>query len=277
MNTKDSTMPNRLPNELKNLLVRVQRRLPANMRLVQEAFTSDHRHKVMVRLNELQPDTFYVFGEVAARAFADALVELAETRGHGVLTVSYPLQGEFQAQRHRMQRMANKLDKIRVLANGRAQQLSGLDSNFEFISIVNNPLTRFRIVIHETARPLMFVCRETQRIESTDMAQNLGVFTFNADVVGDLVDDIFQMERGMALRLETFDRLATLHQTTQRINRELENYARRIDHAIEQAKRRPDLLTPARFERIVTHAVTKMEELKSIPMRALRQIDRRRK
>jgi hypothetical protein len=109
------------------------------------------------------------------------------------------------------------------------------------------------------------------------VAQNLGFFTFNADVVGDLVDDLFQMERGMALRLETFDRLAILHQTTQRINRELDSYARRIDHAIEQAKRRPDLLTPARFERIITHAVTKMEELKTIPMRALRQMDRRRK
>jgi hypothetical protein len=270
-------MPNRLKKELKSLLVRVQRRLPANMRLVQEAFTSDHRHKVMIRLNELQPDTFYMFGEASARAFADAVVELAETRGSGVLTLTCPLPGEFQAQRHRLQRMANKLDTIRVLANGRGQQVSGLDSNFEFASILNNPLTRFRLVVHETSRPVMFVCRDLKRVELADGSRGLGFFTFNPDVIEEMVDDVFQMERGQALRLETFDRLATLHQTTQRINRELDSYARRIDHAIEQARRRPDLLTPARFERIVTHAVTKMEELRTIPMRALRRIDRLRK
>jgi hypothetical protein len=270
-------MPNRLKNELRSLLVRVQRRLPANMRLVQEAFTSDHRHKVMIRLNELQPDSFYLFGEASARAFADSLVELAESRGRGVLTLTCPLPGEFQAQRHRLQRMASKLDAIRVLANSRRQQVSGLDSNFEFVSILNNPLTRVRVVVHETSRPVMFVWREANRMESSDVSRGLGFFTFNPDVIAEMVDDLFQMERGLALSLETFDRLATLHQTTQRINRELDSYARRIDNAIAQARRRPDLLTPARFERIVTHAVAKMEELKSIPQRALRRIDRRRK
>jgi hypothetical protein len=41
-----------------------------------------------------------------------------------------------------------------------------------------------------------------------------------------------------------------------------------------RAQRRPDLLTPARFNRIVGQAIVKMEQLKEIPRRALRSINR---
>ncbi len=269
-------MTMRMRSELHNLLVRVQRRLPSNQRLVQEAFTSNRHRKVMIRFNELQPDTFYLFGELAARAFHDAVVELAEARGRGVLTVTYPLLGEFRGQRHRIQRLAGKLETVRVLANSREQNISGLDSNFRFVSLTNNPLNKYRLAIHETAQPVMFVSRETTRYEASEGTFSLGFFTFGADLIEEMMDDIFEMERDLSSHLDTFDRLALLHQTTQRINRELENYARRLDQAIQQARRRPDLLTPARFEKIVNHVVVKMEQLKTIPLRALRRMEKKK-
>ena len=50
-----------------------------------------------------------------------------------------------------------------------------------------------------------------------------------------------------------------------------------MELAIQRARRRPDLLTPQRFERIVSQAIAKMEQLKEITRRALRSIDRSRR
>jgi hypothetical protein len=63
-----------------------------------------------------------------------------------------------------------------------------------------------------------------------------------------------------------------LHQTTQRVARELENHSRRMELVIQRAQRRPDLLTPARVDRIVRQSIAKMEQLKQIPRRALRSL-----
>jgi len=56
------------------------------------------------------------------------------------------------------------------------------------------------------------------------------------------------------------------------VTRELESYSRRMELAIRRAQRRPDLLTPARFDRIVRQSIAKIEQLKEIPRRALRTL-----
>lgn len=250
-----------------------QRRLPAGRRLIQEAFTSDHHRPVLVRLTELSPDTFYFFDAITAQAFSDAVVEIASRYGHGRLTLSYQFFGEFQSQLRRLQRIAQKLDGIRVLAVGQLRTPAVLASRVEFRNIAGNALTRYRLALNQDAHPVGFICRETHSLRMSENPRSLGFFTVAPETVDDLADDIELLLSGMASRLNTFEKLELLHQTTQRVARELDSYSRRMELAIQRARRRPDLLTPQRFNRIVSQAIAKMEQLKEIPRRALRSID----
>jgi hypothetical protein len=257
----------------REFLMEVQHRLPAGRRLVQEAFTTDHRRPVLVRLTQLNGETFYLFNEITAHAFSDAVVEVAARHGGTQLTLSYQFFGEFQAQQRRLQRIAQKLEGICVLAVGQLRTPSELASRVEFRNIEGNPLTRYRIALSEGSPALAFVCRELPQSKSSDNPRSLGFFTVDPDTVDDLADDIEQVVRGVGFRLDTFQKLELLHETTQRVARELDSYSRRMELAIQRARRRPDLLTPQRFDRIVSQAIAKMEQLKEIPRRALRSIN----
>jgi hypothetical protein len=266
---------NHRPDKLtRELLAELQGRLPAGRRLVQEAFTTDHRRPVLVKLAQLSTETFYLFDEVTAHAFSDAVVELAARFGGTRLTLSYQFFGEFQAQQRRLQRIAQKLESICVLAVGQLRTPSELASRVEFRSINGNPLTRYRIALSQGSPSLGFVCRELPQSKSAENPRSLGFFTLNPETVEDIADDIEQVVRGVAWRLDTFEKLELLHQTTQRVARELDSYSRRMELAIQRARRRPDLLTPERFDRIVGQAIAKMEQLKEIPRRALRSLDK---
>jgi hypothetical protein len=92
-------MASGMNNLWRELLVDIQRRVPAGQGFVQEAFTSDHQHAVLVKLHEASPDTFYWFDEILACAFFDAVVDWAGRQAGGRLTVSYTAFGEVQADR----------------------------------------------------------------------------------------------------------------------------------------------------------------------------------
>ena len=124
--------------------------------------------------------------------------------------------------------------------------------------------------------PEQFICRENGQWKALDRQRSLGFFSVDAPLIEEIAEEVELMLRGMVTTLSTFERLETLHQTTQRISRELENYSRRMELAVRRAQRRPDLLTPARFNRIVGQAVAKMEQLQEIPRLALRTIDKTR-
>ena len=261
-------------NRVRELLVDVQRRLPAGRPLLTEAFASDHRHPVQVKLGALTADTFYLFDENTAQAFSDAVIELAAQHGGGRVTVSYPASGEFRAQIHRLRHVAHKLDHIRVLAVERARQPGQTARGLEVHNVRGGPLAQYRVALCEGPRPLLFICRTTPQARSTENPRYLGLFSFAPDTVAEVADDVEQLLHGPGSQLAAFQRLELLHQTTQQVRCELESYSRRMDLAIRRARRRPDLLTPARFERIVSRAIAKMEELKEIPRRALRRIDK---
>ncbi|MGD0650338.1 MAG: hypothetical protein ABSA97_04235 [Verrucomicrobiia bacterium] len=260
-------------NPTRELLLELQRRVPASRQFVEEAFTSEHRRPIMVKLNDLRENTFYLFDDITACAFSDAVVEWGVRQGSGRLTLSYSAFGEFQAQQHRLQRVVGKLDRICVLSIGQPLKSPPYGSGFEFCNIMGNPLTQYRIAMMEGRFSALFICRE-DGLRSTDKQRNLGFFTCDKDTVEEFADGIAMVVRGLAKRLTTFERLELLHQTTQRIARELESYSRRMELVACRAQRRPDLLTPARFNRIVGQAIVKMEQLKEIPRRALRSINR---
>ena len=259
----------------RELLVEVQRRVPAGQRFVQEAFTSEHRRPVLVKISDLIPNTFYFFDEVTAAAFRDAVVEIASRDGGGRLLISYPFFGEFRAQQHRLERVANKVDKVVVLAANPAHKAGkrGLD----YRDISGNPLAGYGLSLKEGARPALFICREMHRFKTSENPRNLGFFTFDAEIIEDIAEDIETLVRGMDTKLDAFEKLELLHRTTQQVARELESYSRRMEIAVRRARRRPDLLTPARFDRIVGQAIAKMEQLKEIPRRALTSIDKKRR
>ena len=255
------------------MLVDAQRRLPAGQCFTQEAFTSDHRHAILVKLNELQPDTFYWFDEMAAGALFDATVEFAACHG-GRLTVGYTGSGELQAHRHRLQHLAGKLEAVRVLAIGRPGKEISQGARLHCHNTTGTPLAPYRIALVEERAPLLFIAREQRR---GGAVRSLGFFTGDADVIEEVAGDVDALLRGMGRRLDAFERLEKLHQTTQQVARELESYSRRMQLAVERARRRPDLLTPARFERIVAQAIAKIEQLKEIPRRALRTMGKPRR
>jgi hypothetical protein len=261
----------------RRLLLEVQQRLPAGQRRLQEAFTTEHRRPVFVKVSELAADTFYWFDAMTAQAFRDAVVDLAAQRGGARLTLSYPFYGEFQAQQHRLQRLAPRFQRIRVLATGPAKGPAARSARIDYENVAGNPLARYSIALAETDPPLLLICREQSPLRTAENPRSLGFFSFDADTVEQIAEGIEILLRGLSTRLEAFERLQLLHQTTQRISRELESYSRRMELAVRRARRRPELLTPARFQRIVNQAIAKLEQLKEIPRRALRSIDKARR
>src|ERR1043166_442559 len=255
------------------LVLDVQRRVPASQRAVQEAFTTEHRRPVLVRLPDLRTDTFYHFDEITACAFGDAIAEFAARYGNGRLTLSYSVYGEFQAQQHRLQRIASKVKQLRILTVGAPNRVT-TDSSFGVFNTTGTVLAGYRIAIKEGTPSVLFVCRDGAS-KSGDRQRSLGFFTCDSETVDELADDVELLLRGLTTRFATFERLQLLHETTQRVARELENYSQRMELAIRRAHRRPDLLTPARFNRIVGQAIAKMEQLKEIPRRALRTLAQR--
>src|SRR5258706_6581794 len=259
----------------REFLVDVQRRLPAGQRFIQEAFTTDHRRAVVVKVTELRTNTFYLFDEITVRAICDAVIDRAAHDGDDRLVISFPFYGEYRAQKNRLQLVANKVKEIRLLAVGQAVADSAARSGgISFRNIVGNPLVRFTIALKEGARPMLFICRDAQRHMNSDRRRSLGFFSFDTDIIEEIADDIELVQRDAANRLTAFDRLELLHQTTQRVARELESYSRRMELAVRRARRRPHLLTQARFERIVGQATTKMGQLEEIPRRGVRGVER---
>ena len=261
-------------NPVRELLGEVQRHLPAGTRFAQEAFTSERRRPVFVKLSELIPENFYLFDEAAVHAFRNAVVELAARDGDGRLTISYPSYGEFQAQRQWLQRGAFKPGRIRVLVAGQAPVVPPPDIAMDFYNVAASLRARYSLVMNEGVRPLLFICRESGQLTAIDRQRSLGFFSVDGHLIEEIADEVELLLRGMMTTLSTFGRLETLHQTTQRISRELESYSRRMELAVRRAQRRPDLLTTARFDRIVGQAVAKMEQLREIPRRALRTMEK---
>ena len=258
------------PDGIREILREVERRVPAGQRFLQEAFTSDHHHPVLIKLNDLQADTFYVFDEITTCALCDAVVTWAARHG-GRLTVSYTVFGELQAQQKRLQHIAGRFSSIHELAVGDpSAKLPGrLGPNGRIT--VGSVLSKFRIALREGRPPVVFICREMLG-RALDRGRYLGLFSTDAETVDEIAADVDLAARGLARRMASFERLLMLHQTTQKVSRELESYTRRIELAIRRAQRRPDLLTPARFERIVRQSITKIEQLKEIPLLALRTL-----
>ena len=257
----------------RELLLELQRRVPAGQHFVQEAFSSEHRHPVMVKLSALRPDTFYLFDETTSVALCDTVVDWAARHGGARLTLTCPAFGEAQARQHRLQHIAGKLGRIRLLAVGQPGAGLASSTRIECHTITGNPLARYRIALVEGKSAMLFISREGGG-KPSDGLHSLGFFTYDGNTIDEVAGDIDSLVGGLARRLATFERLEVLHQATQRITRELESYSRRMDLAVRRARRRPDLLTPARFNRIVGQAIAKMEQLKEIPRRALRTIDR---
>lgn len=262
-----------LPGPKRALLAEVQQRLPPARQNVQEAFSTDHGRAVMVRLPALAANTFYYFDDITARAFCDAVIELASHQNGGELTVTYPFHGELGAQEHRLQLLAPKLTGIRVLAVDAPRSASVLAGRVNWHSIAGQPLARFRLALHEGPRPLLFVAREIKSAVAAG-ARYLGFFTFTPDIIGEIAEDVEQLLHGAGTQMAAFARLELLHRTTQRVSRELESYSRRVELAVRRAQRRPDVLTPARLDKILGQAVAKMRELEEIPRRAMRAIEK---
>jgi hypothetical protein len=260
----------------RELLEEVQRHLPAGTRFAQEAFTSERRRPVFVKLSELTPENFYLFDEAAVHAFRNAVVKLAARGRAGRLTISYSSYGEFQAQRQWLLRGQSKTERIRALVAGPVSVVPAPDPAVDFYNISASLRACYGLVMKEGPRPALFICRENRPWKAMHGQRSLGFFTVDAHLIDEMANEIELMVRGMITTLSTFDRLELLHQTTQRISRELESYSRRMELAVRRARRRPDLLTPARFNRIVGQAVAKMEQLQEIPRLALRTIDKAR-
>jgi hypothetical protein len=261
-------------NPTRELLAEVRRRVPSGTRLIPEAFTTDHRRLVHVKLSELRPETFYLFDEITAQAFHDAVIEVGTRDGGGRLTVCDPFPVGVRAQAHHLQRVAGKVDRVRVLMVGVANVAAVGDTSMEFRDIAANPLARYSFAIKEGVRPLLFICREDGRQKTYGTRRSAGFFSVSRDVVEEVADDVELLLRGVATTMVAFVELELLHRTTQRVSRELESYSRRVEWAVRYARRRPDLLTPARFDRIVGQAIAKMGQLKEIPRRALRSMDK---
>ena len=248
------------------LLRAVQRRLPAGQQFVQEAFSAEHHRPIYVKLGELVPDTFYWFDEFSVCAFREAIFDQAIQSGGGRLTVSCSAYGEWPAQQRRLQHLAVKLAGIRVLTVGAPERIAGKAPRMEVLSL-KGALAGYRIVLQEGQPGVLFIAKEVH-------GRCLGLFTTDAETVDAIADDIEAVVRGVAQTMPAFDRLRVLHETTQRVARELESYSRRVGLAIDRARRRPDLLTPARLDRIVRQSIIKLEQLKEIPRRALRSLNK---
>lgn len=250
----------------------VQRRVPAGQRLIQEAFTTDHRHPVFVKLNDLKSDTFYLFDEFTACAFREAIIDWsAGHKSKGRLTLSCSAFGEFKAEKHRLQHITGKVAKVRVLAVGTPERFAAENGGLEIVNTNGGILSSYQVVLKEGRPSFLFICRSTPA-RTPESRRYLGFFTCDPEMVDDVATDIDLLLRKRTRTLPSFDRLQLLHQTTQRVARELESYSRRMELAIQRARRRPDLLTAARFERIVRQSIVKMEQLKDIPRRALRTL-----
>ncbi len=262
-----------LPSPKRALLTEVQQRLPPARQFVQEAFSADHGRPVMVRLPSLSASTFYYCDDMTARAFCDGVIELASHLNGGELTVTYPFHGELGAQEHRLQLLAPKLTGIRALAVDAPRKASVLAGRVTWHPIAGQPLAKFRLALHDGHRPMLFIARDTKSA-AADGARYLGFFTFDPDVIGEIAEDVEQLLHGAGTQMAAFARLELLHRTTQRVSRELESYSRRVELAIRRAHRRPDVLTPARLDKILGQAVAKMRELEEIPRRAMRAIDK---
>ncbi|MBM3861411.1 MAG: hypothetical protein FJ395_17425 [Verrucomicrobia bacterium] len=266
-------MPNAEQHHWNELLADAQQRLPSGQCVVQEAFATDRTRPVLVKLNELQADTFYWFDEVSATALFDAAIEHAAKRGER-LTVGHISSAQLTGNYHRLQRVAAKLDQVRILVAGRPGKDLLQSARLQCHTTTGTPLAPYRIALVEGRAPLLFVARE-QRARRA--GRSLGFFTTDPDTIGEIADDLDALLRGMRRRFRSFERLEQLHQTTQQVAHELESYSRRLQLAVDRARRRPDLLTPARFERIVAQAIRKMEQLQEIPRRALCTMGKRRR
>lgn len=269
-NRQPSSPAARAAHHLRQL---VQRRLPAGQHRLQEAFTSDHHHPVWVTINDLQPDTFYLFDDIAARAFADAALEWTTEHSGSRLTVSFTASGELRAALHRLQHLASRLTGIRVLALELPPSPGALPPGVRCHRIRGTPLVPYRLTIGEAPRPILFITRDQPAARGHGQsARALGFFSFNPEAVANILDDIDQLLQGLGTDLTAFRQLELLHRTTQQVSRQLDSYSRRLDLLLRRAQRRPDLMTPARFNRVMEQAVAKIEELKAISRRALRSI-----
>ncbi len=260
-------------DDTREILREVRRRAPAGQRFLQEAFTTDHHCPILIKINDLRPETFYIFDDMTACVLCDAVVAWAARRVGGRLTVSYPAFGEWKAQQNRLLHVAGNFSAVRVLTVGQPPGTVGGGPGFDVRNTNGSILSKFRLVSHEGRHPMLFVCR-TMAGRSQDSGRSVGFFTCDPVTVDEVAGDVDMITRGMTRRMATFERLQLLHQTTQKVARELDSYSRRMNLAIRRAQRRPDLLTPARFDRIVRQSIVKMEQLKEIPLRALRSLGR---
>lgn len=255
------------------ILREVQRRLPVSQRYVQEAFTTQHGQPVRVRLSELETDVFYVFDEFVTCAFREAILDWAGAQRDGRVTISCTAFGEVQAQRHRLEHLAGKVRRLRVLTRGEPPAWARQTVGLEAVNINGSALARYRVALKEGGAGFLFVARSWPE-RGADGGRCVGFFTAESETIAEVADDLEAVLRGRARSVPTFERLQVLHQTTQQVARELAEYSRRMELAIERARRRPDLLTPARLDRIMRQSILKMEQLKEIPRRALRTLDK---
>jgi len=118
------------------------------------------------------------------------------------------------------QKIAQRVQSIRVLSTSDCGKLATQVRGLECRNITGTALTRYRAALLDGARPALFIAREFGRW--------VGFLRSTRRFWRTSAKEIGAVAHGMARRLATFEKLEALHQTTQRVTRELESYSRRV-------------------------------------------------
>ena len=207
---------------------------------------------------------FYRFDADSVLAVSHAIEELALEEASGSLLATIQEFQYFKPHRERYWQLAATLDRVRVIARGKAPPRHG---HLRFIGVREPTLPPFWSVIYEGRRhQIMLVCRENGRERAFDRKAFDGFYTFDARLIANIRGDIERLLRHPAGAMTEFERLRSIDRAAKHLHVRFDLEQKAVETALDRLRASGNTYRPKHFQADLKKSFGRLSRLaRSLP------------
>jgi len=186
----------------KEFLGSVREYLPSEA--VAREINADGKAGERVRPWDLGENTFYLFDAETMSAIGNAIEDLALEEADGSLLACFQQFKNFEVHRERYSHLATTIDRVEVLAGGKAPARI---RRLKFVEDGRGACKNFWGVLYEgRRREALLICQQANQAKTFDEKTFLGFYTFNPWLLNRIRQEILDLVQGRASSLPEFQR-----------------------------------------------------------------------
>ena len=183
-----------------------------------------------ISARDLEDNTFYGLDAEAMVALSHAIEDVALDEANGRLLASFQDSRNFESQRERYWQLAATIEEVRVLTAQKKPRRQGCLKRFDLLPPALAP---YWVVMYQGRRAqVLALSRQTNDTAIISEKQFIGFYTFDAQIIERVREELGLALKGKTRQLPEYDRLLAIDGVAKRLNTDLLGEQTRLEAAI---------------------------------------------